>query len=132
VTRGWRRLAGDRRGTTAAEFALIVPVFVAMVFGSVELGRFMWVRNSLQTAAEAAARCSAIRAPACSTFAATKTYAVGIANVGDATESNFAVTSETCGRVVTASYNFAAIVPVVPLNATITARSCRALRPGPG
>lgn len=129
---GFMALAADRRGTTAAEFALIVPAFVAMVFGSIELGRFMWIRNSLQTAVEAAARCSAISAPACTTSAATRDYAVLMASVGDVTASAFTVTTDACGRTVTASYNFTAITPLVPLNATITAKSCRALKPGPG
>jgi Flp pilus assembly protein TadG len=129
---GFSALAVDRRGTTAAEFALIVPALLILVFGSIELARFMWIRNSLQTAVEAAARCSAISAPACATVAAAKDYAVTIAGVPDATAAAFTVTTGGCGRTVTTSYNFAAIVPLVPLNATITAKSCRALKPGPG
>lgn len=126
---GMRALGADKRGATAAEFALVVPVFLAMVFGSIELGRFMWIRNSLQTAVEAAARCSALNAPQCTTAADTQTYAAGFASVASVPSSAFTVATEACGRAVTASYAFTPITPVVPLNATLTARSCRALPP---
>lgn len=126
---GMRALAADKRGATAAEFALVVPVFLFMVFGSIELGRFMWIRNSLQTAVEAAARCSALNAPQCTTSADTRVYAAGFASVGSVPSSAFAVATEACGRAVTASYVFTSITPVVPLSATLTARSCRAIPP---
>jgi Flp pilus assembly protein TadG len=123
--------AADQNGATAAEFALVVPVFLTMVFGSIEVGRFMWIRSSLQTAVETAARCSALNSPSCSTIAATQTYAAQVAMGASVPSSAFTVATEACGRVVTASYNFTPITPLVPLDATITARSCRSVSPGP-
>ncbi len=43
-------------GTTAIEFAIVGLVFFALLLGSIELARLMWVRNSLQFAAEEAVR----------------------------------------------------------------------------
>ena len=43
-------------GTVAIEFAIIGLIFFAMLLGSIELGRAMWMRNSVQFAAEEAAR----------------------------------------------------------------------------
>lgn len=35
-----------RRGASAVEFALLLPVFLAIVFGSADVGWFMWSRAS--------------------------------------------------------------------------------------
>ena len=43
-------------GTVAIEFAVVGLLFFALLLGSIELGRAMWMRNSLQFAAEEAAR----------------------------------------------------------------------------
>jgi Flp pilus assembly protein TadG len=51
-----RRLLRARDGATAVEFALVAPVFILFCLGIVEGGRMMWIRNSIQTAADEAAR----------------------------------------------------------------------------
>lgn len=122
-----RALITQNRGAIAAEFALVVPLLLAFIFGTIEFGRFMWMRNSLQTAAEAAARCSALNSALCTTSADTQSYAVNSAMGVTVPPSTFAVSTEACGRVVTATYQFASITPLVPLNATISARACRSL-----
>lgn len=127
-----KAVATNKKGATAAEFALVVPIFIAMVFGSIELGRFMWLRNSIQTAVETAARCSALKNASCTTVPATQAFAAQAAMGASVPATSFTVTDEACGRVVTASYVFTPITPLVPLNATINARACRALKPGPG
>jgi Flp pilus assembly protein TadG len=43
-------------GTEAIVFAVVGLLFFALLLGSIELGRAMWMRNSLQFAAEEAAR----------------------------------------------------------------------------
>jgi hypothetical protein len=43
-------------GTVAIEFAIVGLMFFATLLGSIELGRVMWMRNSVQFAAEEAAR----------------------------------------------------------------------------
>ncbi|WP_448205115.1 TadE/TadG family type IV pilus assembly protein [Azospirillum sp. sgz302134] len=45
-----------RDGSTAVEFAIAVPVFLALLFGTVEFGRYFWARNTIQYAAEEGAR----------------------------------------------------------------------------
>lgn len=46
----------SRRGTSALEFALVFPILMAMLIGTVEFGRAYWTRSTLQTAAEDAGR----------------------------------------------------------------------------
>jgi Flp pilus assembly protein TadG len=43
-------------GTVAIEFAVVGLLFFALLLGSIELGRAMWMRNSFQFAAEEGAR----------------------------------------------------------------------------
>ena len=50
-----KRLTRDD-GTVAIEFAVVGLLFFALLLGSIELGRAMWMRNSVQFAAEEAAR----------------------------------------------------------------------------
>lgn len=43
-------------GQGLAEFALIVPMFLMLMFGIVDFGRVIWARNSLENAAREGAR----------------------------------------------------------------------------
>lgn len=43
----WRHLLGDRSGAAAAEMALVAPMLITLMFGSVELGRFFWNEHQL-------------------------------------------------------------------------------------
>lgn len=49
-----------QRGAAAVEFGLIAPVVLLVLVGTVEAGRAVWTRNSLQFAAEEAARFSMV------------------------------------------------------------------------
>ena len=42
-----QRFARDRCGVVAVEFALIIPVFLLMTYGFMELGRALFIQNSL-------------------------------------------------------------------------------------
>jgi Flp pilus assembly protein TadG len=53
-------LAAARDGATAVEFALVLPMFLMLVFGAVEFGRLLWTKQALQETAIAGARCVAI------------------------------------------------------------------------
>lgn len=55
---GWRggAVRTCRRGATAVEFALVVPVFLAMTLGVVELGRALWIKATMQHAVELTTR----------------------------------------------------------------------------
>ena len=55
------RLARDGRGVAAVEFALLAPVFLALLLGAMETGRLLWTRSMLQFAAEEATRYALVR-----------------------------------------------------------------------
>lgn len=44
------------RGVAAVEFALVVPVLIALLFGTIEWGRYFYVRESVVHAAREGAR----------------------------------------------------------------------------
>lgn len=73
------RFRRNAAGSAAVEFALTVPVLLLLLFGAVEYGRLLWVQNSIQYAAEQAARCAAMGqtpgATLCTTASATQAYA---------------------------------------------------------
>lgn len=55
-----RALMRACHGVAAIEFAFVLPVFLLMFFGVVELGRVIWTQASLQASVETAARCLAV------------------------------------------------------------------------
>jgi Flp pilus assembly protein TadG len=55
-----RRFWGGECGTTVIEFALVAPLFLILIFGTIEFGRLIWTKEALQEAAVAGARCVAI------------------------------------------------------------------------
>lgn len=51
-----RRARAPRRGATAVEFAVVLPAFLAFLFGLFEFGRLQLVVNLMQSATRQAAR----------------------------------------------------------------------------
>jgi Flp pilus assembly protein TadG len=56
LCRAWRGCHLDRRGTTTGEFALVLPVFLLFVLGTMDFGRLYWMRATLQDGVDTAAR----------------------------------------------------------------------------
>lgn len=116
-------LARDTRGSAVVEFALIsLPLFLFM-FGIVEVSRVIKVQNSLQTAVERAARCSAIGASGCDTASGIQSYAASQTDGIAVSSSYFTATSATCGAKVTASMPYRTI-SLINIQGTLTASSC--------
>lgn len=74
-----RRIGACRRGATAIEFAVLAPVFLAMLLGLIEGGRLLWTQQTLQNVAHVGARCLAAGATSCATVAATRSHVVSLA-----------------------------------------------------
>lgn len=55
-----KRFCCSEAGATAVEFAIILPVFVALLFGVFEFSRMMFVSSSVQHAVDRAARLAVI------------------------------------------------------------------------
>lgn len=55
MSRAWHFLR-DEAGSTAAEFALVLPVALLFLFGIIDTGRYMWQVNEMEKAAQMATR----------------------------------------------------------------------------
>ena len=53
-------LARDIRGATIVEFALIAPILISLLVGGLNIGVYLFAKNSVDNAVEAAAREAAI------------------------------------------------------------------------
>jgi Flp pilus assembly protein TadG len=65
VTRAIRhslfRLGRDQRGVAAVEFAMIAPIFFALLVGIMDVGRYMWTLNTMQYAIDQAVRAGVVQ-----------------------------------------------------------------------
>lgn len=115
----------DSRGAAAIEFALIAPIFIALVLGIMAVGMLLLTQFSLQHGAEMAARCASINKNTCGTTSAIQTYAAQQTFGLNPPPSTFSVSTEACGNRITASYTFLFLTTLfgVP-SVTLTAQSC--------
>lgn len=123
-----RRLTIDRAGVTMLEFALLLPIFVLLVAGVAELGRVMWAQNALQHGVQMAARCMTISLGSCDTSSDTQSYAAKETFGLNPPASTFTVSTPACGNMVSASYKFTFVAPVIANffggKLVLTASSC--------
>lgn len=56
----FRRLLRDKRGNAILEFAFVAPVFLAMIFGLMDIAQLFYARSLLEGAVEVAARTSSL------------------------------------------------------------------------
>lgn len=53
---GWTSVVRDTRGAALTEFAIIMPMLLALIFGIIEFGHFVAYSNAVETAAREGAR----------------------------------------------------------------------------
>jgi hypothetical protein len=58
-----RHLARDRRASSAAEFALVLPLLILLLFGIIDTGRFFWELNRSEKATQMGARMAIVTTP---------------------------------------------------------------------
>ncbi|BAK65889.1 conserved hypothetical protein [Sphingobium sp. SYK-6] len=73
------RLMRCARGASILEFAILAPLFIAMLVGLIEFGRAYWIRQSLAEVAFHTARCMAMDT-ACANQAQSVAFAVARAS----------------------------------------------------
>ncbi len=59
------KLLSTHNGVAAPEFALAAVAFLSLTFGTIEIGRLIWMCEALEMTANQAARCMGMRAPSC-------------------------------------------------------------------
>ncbi len=110
------RVAACRLGSVAIEFAVLLPVFLALIYGLFEFARIAWTQTTLEYAVEEAARFAMVNPTA------SATQITDVANDSaaglDVAEIQFTaifVTLPGGAQVVTVdgTYNFVPIVKIV-------------------
>ena len=98
----WRRLRADRSGASAVEFAIVLPVFILLVFGSISVAMLIFAVSSLNYAVEDAARCAAVNKVLCPDAQSTQSYALS-KYAGPPIAPVFTYSKIGCGNTVTAT-----------------------------
>ena len=111
-------------GNVLVEFALIAPVLLLLLFGTIEAGRALWLQNALHYAVQAAARCASINTATCSSLGTIQSYAASVSGAQfDASVFSWSGTA-SCGNQVSASYPMSLYIPYVGASLTLTAQAC--------
>ena len=119
-----RRFGANLNGATAVELALVLPVFVLLVLGSMGAATYGYSLASMNYAVEEAARCAAVKTTVCSTPTSTSLYARSHYS-GPAITPVFTYSNAGCGNTVTATatYSFN-LIPQLK-NVPIAVSACR-------
>jgi Flp pilus assembly protein TadG len=111
----------DQQGTTAVEFAIVAPVFIALLIGTIAVCIGLFLIGSLHYAVEEGARCASVKTTICSDATTTVAYAQSH-YFGPNVSPTFTYAAAACGNSVSASINYSMNVGfrtfVVPISAT--------------
>lgn len=99
----------DRRGAAALEFALVAPIFLTLVIGTVETARWAWGAAATRDLAARAARCIAVTPRLCGTNAATQHHLAQTAPIISRT-TRLEFKQSACGIQIVASGGFPAML----------------------
>jgi Flp pilus assembly protein TadG len=98
------RFICDISGAAAIEAAIILPVYILSIFGVIEFGHMYWTANSMQYAADEAARCNAISSTCdASTTAISRATGIGLTS-GEIAIASSAVCGNFTGTQVTITH----------------------------
>jgi Flp pilus assembly protein TadG len=116
----WRR---DERGAAAIEYAFVLPLFVALVMGTISTAQLASAINGLHFAVQEGARCWAVNHSTCPTTAASVTYATA-RYVGPDVKPTFTAGAADCGRTVTVTGSYRLELAVAHYDVPLSATSC--------
>jgi Flp pilus assembly protein TadG len=116
-----RSLGRDQRGTTAVEFAIIAPVLILLLIGTIAVCLALYLVGSLHFAVEDGARCASVKTTICADAATTVAYTQS-RYLGPNVSPTFTYAAAACGNSVTGSITYTMDVGlrkfVIPISAT--------------
>jgi Flp pilus assembly protein TadG len=118
-----KSLRRDQQGTTAVEFAIVAPVFIALLLGTLALCVAFFLVGSLHFAVEDAARCASVKTAICSDSATTVAYAKNH-YYGPNVSPTFTYAAAACGNSVSASISYTMDVGFRAFTIPISATAC--------
>jgi len=118
-----KSLCLDQQGTTAVEFAIIAPVFIALLIGTIALCVALFLIGSLHFAVEDGARCASVKTTICSDAASTVAYTQSH-YFGPDVSPTFTYAAAACGNSVSASISYSMNVGFRTFTVPISATAC--------
>jgi Flp pilus assembly protein TadG len=118
-----KSLGLDQQGTTAVEFAIIAPVFIALTVGTLALCVALFLVGSLHFAVQESARCASVKTAICADSATTIAYAQSH-YYGPAVAPTFTYAAAACGSSVSASISYSMDVGFRTFTIPISATAC--------
>ncbi|MBT3990634.1 MAG: pilus assembly protein [Rhodospirillaceae bacterium] len=114
----WRQFLTCCLGVTAVEFALVAPAFFGLIYGTIETGRFFYVKSALQNAVDQSGRFVTLNTTADDT---TITDYVKTRLLTDlANSTTFTISSDTVGttdfKTVSAAYEFDILLSLISVD----------------
>ena len=119
----FKSLCFDRQGTTAVEFAIVAPVFIALLIGTLALCIALFLIGSLHFAVEDGARCASVKTTICLDGPTTVAYTQS-RYFGPNVSPTFTYAAAACGNSVTASISYSMNVGFRTLLIPISATAC--------
>jgi Flp pilus assembly protein TadG len=111
-------------GSTAVEFALVLPLLAMLILGTLGLMTAMSMNTALHFAVEDAARCAAVRTTVCTNQTTTSTYANGKYNGPSLDSLTFTLTSPACGKQVVGAGTFVLSTGLGAINVPMSVQAC--------
>jgi Flp pilus assembly protein TadG len=118
-----RRLGRDARGATALEFGLILPAFVMLVIGVINVAQLSYAVSSMNYAVQEAARCSALNKTSCGNDTAVVSYAQA-KYLGPLIGPTFTPSTAGCGHTVVGTATFRLNAALFVYNIPLRAEAC--------
>lgn len=118
----YRKAWRDARGTTAVEFAIVSPVFIALVIGIIYMALCLFLVGSLHFAVEEGARCASVKTAVCTDASTTVAYAQS--HYFGPSSPTFSFTTAACGNSVSASINYVAQLGLTQFTIPVAATAC--------
>jgi Flp pilus assembly protein TadG len=109
-------------GTTAVEFALVLPAVAALMVGGLYTGVAVYSAAGLHSAVEQAARCYSLNVSQCGSVSATQTYAQ--TQYYGVNSPTFTASIQNCGHQVAATVTIPLIAVVENLSVPLSATAC--------
>jgi Flp pilus assembly pilin Flp len=118
-----KSLRRDQQGTTAVEFAIIAPVFISLLIGTMALCLALFLVGSLHFAVEDGARCASVKTTICADAATTVAYTQS-RYLGPNVSPTFTYAAAACGNSVTGSISYSMDAGFRTFTVPISATAC--------
>lgn len=120
--RGPRRILADRRGAAVLEFALVAPMAIVLLVGTIYVSLMMFSVSALEYAVQEGARCASVQTSVCTSIASTRTYTISkYLGLGAPV---FTPTVASCGNLISASYSFSWTTGFANYTTPLSASAC--------